>query len=195
MEERYESIYHGTSQKTGRNLIIFEVLKKSILDFLTLEQKQIQGGNRIKILHLEHEFEQTLEIPGIDFLVKLIGVVDRIDLYNDTLRIIDYKTGMIQPKQLKLPHWEALVQDTEYAYLFQILLYSYVQKSLLQQHKKTAAGIISFRNLPEYFMPFSFDKNQEDPLNGDHLNRFETTLFKVLNEIFDPKVDFTPKVW
>lgn len=194
MEERYESIYHGTSQKTGRNLIIFEVLKKSILDFLTLEQKQIQGGNRIKILHLEHEFEQTLEIPGIDFLVKLIGVVDRIDLYNDTLRIIDYKTGMIQPKQLKLPHWEALVQDTEYAYLFQILLYSYVQKSLLQQHKKTAAGIISFRNLPEYFMPFSFDKNQEDPLNGDHLNRFETTLFKVLNEIFDPKVNFTPKV-
>ena len=193
MEERYESIYHGTQQKTGRNLIIFEVLKKSILDFLTIEQKHIQEGNRIKILHLEHKFEQTIEIPGIDFPIKLIGVVDRIDLYNDTLRIIDYKTGMIQPKQLKLPHWEVFDQDTEYAYLFQVLLYSYVQKYLLSQYTKAAAGIISFRNLPQYFMPFSHEKNHDDALNADNLNRFEMTLFNIISEIFNPKVNFTHK--
>ena len=58
MEERYRSIYHGAENRTGRNHIIFEVLKKSILDFLTIEEKCVQQGNRIEILHLEHPFEQ-----------------------------------------------------------------------------------------------------------------------------------------
>jgi ATP-dependent helicase/nuclease subunit B len=193
MEERYQSIYHGTHQKTGRNHIIFEVLKKSILDFLAIEHKHVQQGNRIKILHLEHKFEQSIHPPGIDIPVKLIGVVDRIDLYNDTLRIIDYKTGMIQPRQLKLPHWEIFNENNDYAYLFQILIYSYVQKSLLSKHQKAAAGIISFRNLPQYFMSFSHGNNQDQALHSENLDHFEDTLFKIIIEIFDPKVNFKNK--
>ena len=193
MEERYQSIYHGTQHRTGRNHIIFEVLKKSILDFLALEQIYVEEGNRIKILHLEHQFDQSIQLPGIDFPIKLIGVVDRIDLFNDTLRIIDYKTGKIQPKQLKLPHWDVFNEQTDYAYLFQILLYSYVQTPLLSKYQKSTAGIISFRNLPQYFMPFSCENNQDQALNQENLDRFEATLYKIIREIFDPKVNFEDK--
>ena len=193
MEERYQSIYHGTQHRTGRNHIIFEVLKKSILDFLAIEKKYIEEGNRIKILHLEHQFEQSIQVPGIDFPVKLIGVVDRIDLFNDTLRIIDYKTSKIQPKQLKLPHWGAFNEQTDYAYLFQILLYSYVQKPILSKYQKSTAGIISFRNLPQYFMPFNCENTQNHALNKENLDRFETTLYNIISEIFDPNVNFEGK--
>lgn len=192
MEKSYQSIYHGTQKKTGRNLIIFEVLKKSIIDFLNLEKKYVSEGNQIKILHLEQEFEQKIQLPGMDFNIKLIGVVDRIDLFNDTLRIIDYKTGMIQPKQLKLPHWDVFNQDTDYAYLFQILLYSFAQKSLLSQHKNAAAGIISFRNLPQYFMSFSQQKD-DNALNSENLSRFESTLIQIISEIFDSEINFYDK--
>ena len=193
MEERYQSIYHGTQQKTGRNHIIFEVLKKSILDFLNQEQKCVREGNQIKILHLEHPFEQVIKLTGVDFPIKLIGVVDRIDSYNGTLRIIDYKTGMVQPKQLKLPNWEIFQENADYAYLFQILLYSYVQKSLISQYPKATAGIISFRNLPQYFMPFSDYNDQENTLNSENLNHFQSSLFKIISEIFDPKINFVDK--
>ena len=193
MEERYQSIYHGTQHRTGRNHIIFEVLKKSILDFLEIEQKNVEEGNHIKILHLEHQFEQSIQVPGIDFPVKLIGVVDRIDLFNDTLRIIDYKTSMIQPNQLKLPHWDVFNEHTDYAYLFQILLYSYVQKPLLSKYHKSTAGIISFRNLPQYFIPFLLENSQNQALNKVNLDRFEATLNKIIIEIFDPKVNFKDK--
>ena len=111
-------------------------------------------------------------MPGIDFPIKLVGVVDRIDLYNDTLRIIDYKTGMIQPRQLKLPHWEVFDEQTDYAYLFQILLYSYVQKPLLSKHQKAAAGIISFRNLPQYFMAFSTENRRIPGFKSRKLGSF-----------------------
>ena len=193
MEECYQTIYHGTEHRTGRNHIIFEVLKKSILDFLTIEEKCVLEGNRIEILHLEDQFEQSIQVPGIDFPIKLVGVVDRIDLYNDTLRIIDYKTGMIQPRQLKLPNWEVFDEQTDYAYLFQILLYSYVQKTLLFKHQKAAAGIISFRNLPQYFMAFSTENDEYQALNQENLDRFEKTLFRLINEIFDLKVNFNDR--
>ena len=186
-------VYHGTQHRTGRNHIIFEVLKKSILDFLAIEKKYVEEGNRIKILHLEHQFEQSIQVPGIDFPVKLIGVVDRIDLFNDTLRIIDYKTSKIQPKQLKLTHWGAFNEQTDYAYLFQILLYSYVQKPLLYKYQKSTAGIISFRNLPQYFMPFNCENTQNQALNQENLDRFETTLYNIISEIFDPNVNFEGK--
>ena len=193
MEERYQSIYHGTQHRTGRNHIIFEVLKKSILDFLAIEKKHVEEGNRIKILHLEHQFEHSIQLPGIDFPVKLIGVVDRIDLFNDTVRIIDYKTSKIQPKQLKLPHWGAFNEQKDYAYLFQILLYSYVKKPLLSKYQKSTAGIISFRNLPQYFMPFNYENTQNQALNQENLDRFETTLYNIISEIFDPNVNFEGK--
>ena len=193
MEKSYQSIYKGNQQKTGRNHIIFEVLKKSILDFIAIEQKHVQQGNLIKILQLEQKFEESIRLPGIDFPLKLIGVIDRIDLYNDTLRIIDYKTGMIQPRQLKLSRWEVFYEKNDYAYLFQILLYCYVQKSLLCKHQKKAAGIISFRNLPQYFMSFYYGNKLDQGLNAENLDRFEGILFKIISEIFDPKVNFKNK--
>jgi hypothetical protein len=100
---------------------------------------------------------------------------------------------MVQPKQLKLPHWEIFQENADYAYLFQILLYSYVQKSLISQYPKATAGIISFRNLPKYFMPFSDYNDQENTLNSENLNHFQSSLFKIISEIFDPKINFVDK--
>ena len=193
LEEHYRKIYHGTPKIIGRNYIIFEVLKKSIMDFLTLEEQAVKQGNQIKILFLEHQFEQIIHPPNIDFPVKLVGVVDRIDLYNGQLRIIDYKTGMVQPKQLKLPHWEVFYEDTDFAYLFQILLYSYVQKPLISQYPGANAGIISLRNLPEYFMPFTTKNNPNQSLNPENLARFEVKLFDIIDQIFDSKLNFIDK--
>ena len=99
MEDKYQLIYHGNNRRTGRNYIIFEFLKKSILDFLAIEEASINQGNEIKILDLEKSFEHSINIPELDFPIKLIGIVDRMDQFNGNLRIIDYKTGLIQPKQ------------------------------------------------------------------------------------------------
>ena len=190
MENKYQSIYHGNKKRTGRNQIIFEVLKKSIIDFLKIEEALVSEGNEIKILALEKPFEHIIKIPELDFPIKLIGVVDRMDEFNGALRIIDYKTGAIQPKQLRLSDWNILREDPDFTYLFQILLYSYVHAETISNYRASYAGIISFRNLPENFMPFESKIDDGQPLCKDNLNNFEKVLFQLISEIFNPKITF-----
>jgi hypothetical protein len=194
MEDKYQSIYHGNNRRTGRNYIIFEVLKKSILDFLAIEEASINQGNEIKILDLEKSFEHSINIPELDFPIKLIGIVDRMDQFNGTLRIIDYKTGLIQPKQLRLKDWKELRGDNDLAYLFQILIYSYVHADTISRYKESFTGIISFRNLPEYFMPFELKIDHSYALNNDNLNNFEKVLFELIGEIFNSRIPFKASI-
>jgi hypothetical protein len=42
-------------------------------------------------------------------------------------------------------------------------------------------------------MSFSHGNNQDQALNPENLDRFEITLFKIIREIFDPKVNFKNK--
>jgi hypothetical protein len=194
MEDKYQSIYYGNNRRTGRNYIIFEVLKKSILDFLAIEEASINQGNEIKILDLEKPFEHSINIPELDFPIKLIGIVDRMDQFNGALRIIDYKTGLIQPKQLRLKDWKELRGDNDLAYLFQILIYSYVHADTISRYKESFTGIISFRNLPEYFMPFELKIDQSYALNNDNLNNFEKVLFELIGEIFNSRIPFKASI-
>ena len=64
---------------------------------------------------LEADLGISIEVPGLDFPVRVGGKVDRIDHYNGQMRIIDYKTGK-SPK----PGWEekALFQLRVYALLY-----------------------------------------------------------------------------
>ena len=198
MEEKYKSIYHGNKKRTGRNYIIFEVLQKSVIDLLSAEQKIVEQGNQLKVLYLEKKFEKEISIPGVSQPVKLIGVVDRIDELNGTLRIIDYKTGRVNPNQLIIPDWDLLLSNRDYAYLFQILVYSYVHPEFISSYKTVEAGIISFRNLPSYFMKFSIKFKKSDPSESQgicavNLSNFEKILFEIILEIFDQKINFNHK--
>ncbi len=184
MEEKYKSIYHGNKKRTGQSQI-FEVLQKSVIDLLNEEKKIVKQGDQLKVLYLEKKFEKEISIPGVSQPVKLIGVVDRIDELNGTLRIIDYKTGRVNPNQLITPEWDLLLTNRDYAYLFQILLYSYVHPEFISSYKTVEAGIISFRNLPSYFMKFSTKFNKSDPLVSQgicevNLSKFEEILFEII---------------
>lgn len=179
----------------GKNLIIFEVAKRFVHNFLNAEKELLQSGQELKILYIENEeLRQKLAIPELDFPVYLSGRVDRVDALNGNIRVVDYKTGFAEEKHLKIKDWDELIQDYEYSKAFQVLSYA----SLLLAHKKyeqVQAGIISFKNMKSGFIPFTdaSEKNKLVEIDSKVLNLFHEQVKKLILEIFNPEIPFIEK--
>ncbi len=184
----------------GKNLIIFEIAKRYVSNFLNLEMKDVKAGNKIKILNIEANNSISIEIPELNFPVKLTGKVDRVDEYNGTIRIIDYKTGRVELNKVEVVNWEDILTDYDkYSKSFQILCYAYM---MIESNKMTLpveAGIMSFKNLNEGFLKFSKkDKTgsyakKDTLITQKTLENFSEQLKKLIIEICDISIPFTEK--
>ena len=120
-----EKIKNG-KKRTGKNALIFKIIEEVLKRFLIAEKKQVSTGNQIQIISLEHKFSRSIYIKALDKKINFKGTVDRIDIFNDTLRIIDYKTGNINESDLSFTLWEELRIKTKKSALFQVLLLSLI---------------------------------------------------------------------
>ncbi|WP_228156420.1 PD-(D/E)XK nuclease family protein [Arcobacter caeni] len=82
--EKIEELFNKYKSTNPFLILDLEIWKKKLYDFYLYEKQRLE--NR-KILSLEKPFE--CEFEGI----KIKGVIDRVDLYNDIFEVIDYKTS------------------------------------------------------------------------------------------------------
>ena len=135
--------YEGDFTK-GKNLIIFEIAKRYVSNFIDLEIASL-NNNKIKIIAIEAEDTIDINIKGIDFPIKLKGKVDRIDEFNGVTRVVDYKSGKVEQGKVELVNWEDLTTDYDkYSKPFQILCYAYMMYKKKRINLPIEAGIISF---------------------------------------------------
>lgn len=183
----------------GKNLIIFEIAKRYVSNFLNLEIKALKAGNEIKIVAIEADNNITINIPELTYPVKIRGKVDRVDECNGTLRIIDYKTGNVLKGQVEITNWETITTDyKKYSKSFQILCYAYMMHQSQNIKLPIEAGIISFKNLSAGFLKFTKKdatntKNKSSLITQDTLADFEKELKYLIIEICNRNIDFTEK--
>ncbi|MBR99623.1 MAG: hypothetical protein CMC57_06625 [Flavobacteriaceae bacterium] len=191
INEKFKKIYGNSYKKTGSNYIIHEVLKKNIKDFILKEKNLVKDGRTIEIIYLEEDLEKNISIPSLPFPVKFRGQPDRIDKLDGVTRIIDYKTGKILPSNLKLSKIENLFSGTKFISSFQLLSYFYLYSNHLENNDSVQAGIISFKNLDQYFMPLSLSGSQKNNfIDPSTLSLFEKSLIDLIIEIFNSKIPF-----
>lgn len=173
----------------GKNLLIFEIAKQHIRNFLNLELQAIKQGNEIIVLDVEQELKATIAINSSKKNINLRGIADRIELFNGTVRIIDYKTGTADQSMLNHKNWEfSRTNYKSYSKRFQVLFYAYCY---IQQHKinldskPLESGIISFKNLKNGFL-----KVNNKPVNTNDIKDFEAELIWLLEEIYNPNQSF-----
>lgn len=184
---QFELCYNSVNIKTGKNLIIYNVAKQFVRNFLQAELTQLENGDEIIIKGLELKFESQIR-PD----VKLKGTVDRLDQVNGTLRILDYKTGKVIGTELVIKDWEVLISDyKKQSKAFQVLCYALMLSKENGLPEKAEAGIISFKNLGSGFLKLSENKNSQ--LTAELLDTFEVHLNKLIDELLDINVPFIEK--
>jgi ATP-dependent exoDNAse (exonuclease V) beta subunit len=195
----FKEFYKEGDITKGKNLIVFEIAKRYLNNFLNMEIEELKQGNEIKILAIESENRVPVKIDGLDYPIYLTGKVDRVDQYNGTTRIIDYKTGKVEQNQVEVIDWEALTTDyKKYSKSFQILCYAYAMHKDNKVNLPVEAGVISFKNLNSGFLKFAkkegtYDKNKNTFISEDILNSFEGELNKLILEICNPNINFIEK--
>ena len=184
----------------GKNLIIYEVAKQYIKNFLSKEIEDLEQGNTIEIIDLEKSIEANIEVSGLNHSVKIRGIVDRVDRYNGTVRIIDYKSGKVDQSKVEIINWEDINMDYDkYSKSFQVLTYALMLFKNKDFPLPLEGGIISFKNLNKGFLKFAKkDKpgayaNKETLITEETLANFEQQLQGLIQEIFNPEIAFIEK--
>jgi hypothetical protein len=193
--KQFKVVYKEGEIKKGRNLLAFEVAKRNVSNFLKMELDLISNGDQVQIIALEKTFERQLQHPALPFPVLIKGNVDRIELRNGKIRIIDYKTGKVEKASVVLKSWNGLTQELKNDKIIQVLAYAFMFETEAKEIP-IEAGIISFKNLKSGFLPFGFkeDKELTTTVSKEILGSYLEEIVVLLKEIFDVTIPFEEKI-
>ena len=180
--------------KTGFNSIIASVIDTMISRFLDNEHNIVKE-NSLRILCTEKELSFHLNN------VELHGFADRIDLLNDKLRVIDYKTGSVNPYDVSISGNAQQLQDMHdksiqlimYKYLFIKMLNSNtlgLDEALIAHIKQEniVPGIIALQKMSNGV--FELKVNNAD-LANDFEAQCDIMFEQLISDIFDKNNPFT----
>jgi ATP-dependent helicase/nuclease subunit B len=191
----FEKHYEKGNIETGKNKLIFEVCKNHVKRFLNQELQVIQQNKQLKIIALEKKLSTEINIEGINFPIKIKGIVDRIDEFDGVTRIIDYKTGKVEAKDLKITDFGVMGEDYKYTKALQVMLYSFLfsEENGGNFSKPVEAGIISFKNLNSGFLKMNFAEKRggnDSFISSENIDQFLIELSRIISEILNPEIPF-----
>jgi len=196
----FKELYKEGDITQGLNLISFEIAKRYVSNFLAYELACINKGDKIIIEAIESKMNVSLNVPELQFPIRLIGTIDRIDICNGTRRIIDYKTSQVSQSELERVHWKDITSDYKaYSKSFQIMTYAYMLNVEAVFTSPVEAGIISFKNLKSGLLKFAKkDKpgahaQKTTLLSTALLEHYEQELNTLILELFNLDIDIVEK--
>lgn len=167
------------------------VLKALALDLLLryFDQRIKDFTQDFTIHALEQRYAGLIEVNGVK--VKVQGVVDKIELHGSTWEVIDYKTGKVEPKDIKPGSKEEELVDILRAdgkdKFRQLLLYYF----LLREYSGIKANFLfrfySFRSLST---PLILDVNKYT--EEEVMSAVRGMLREMIEEVLDEKIPFAP---
>lgn len=191
---QFKLVYKEGEIKKGRNLLAFEVAKRNVQNFLKLELDALEQGDIVQIVALETTYERTLSDSRLPFPVLIKGNVDRIELRNGKVRIVDYKTGKVEQRNVTLKDWSGLTEDIKNEKIIQVLAYAFMYENEANG-QEIEAGIISFKNLKTGFMPFQFKKEKAVAaiVTAEIMENYLEQIVVLLQEILNVDLPFEEK--
>jgi len=187
VNKKMGAIFPSDELKQGRNFIMVELAKMFITRFVQYDLSEMRENGPVKLIALELPFNPTLASHGFD--LRMFGLADRVDERMGTIRIIDYKTGLVVKYELK-SSFEEMRSNSKKSKALQLAFYKWAYAKINHvQASQIQSCIFSFRNMSEGYIPLVVD-SEDEKFVGD----FEEMLNNIVSEMLDPAEPFQHKI-
>lgn len=178
---------HFSAEETslGKNLLAKRIAIRYISSYLDQEKKSVRDASHI-VSALETDLNFSVAVRGKT--VNLKGQADRIDQADSYIRLIDYKTGKADAKELTVTDWNEVLENPDISKSFQLLMYAWLYSKMNGGEIPVQSGIVSFRKLKDGLLAVKTPDG--DFLFPKTLNEFGDALMRLLDEVFDPEKAF-----
>ena len=185
--------YQNIDITSGKNLLAYKAIIRMVENYLLYEENRLKKkSDGFIIYNLESilTYKTSLNINGKDIEIMIKGKPDRIETNGSVVRILDYKTGKTENRELKVDSEEGLTKNPELAKAFQLLMYAYLfNKNENFTANQFELGIISIAAPGEGIKKTCFKENYR--ITSNDLQSFEKVIFQIANELFNTEIPFT----
>ena len=191
MLQTFRDIFLDKRFINGKNALVYHHYKKCLKSLIEKEILDVKEFGTYKILETEKElnFETTIKNNELIKNIKLLGHIDRVDLTDQGIRLIDYKTGMVQQSELNIYNFDKLSKKQK---SLQLLFYALLWKKNYNSNEHLQCQIISLKNTFQPKLNLSYKKMTfiEDNLISNFHKWLEEFLIEINNnEIFKHDVN------
>ncbi|MCS7018126.1 MAG: PD-(D/E)XK nuclease family protein [Cytophagales bacterium] len=196
----------GLVTDKGKNYLLKYIAQWLIERFLMLEKHMapLELLAQETSLHAIITCHPPTETAPIKVFLK--GTVDRIDIFNGKIRLVDYKTGTFHSKDLHAISMEELLVNPEKEKVVQLIIYKYLLLRQLQSHSgkklpphavdlvnnfNIVSGFYFFRKLSEGFQPYSL---KDEPSTAEEFMEYVEKFIQILvGEMLNPDIPFAQR--
>ena len=183
LEQALESEYNAALVKRGENVLQLEIARTTLLKLLRQEMKELSEGSPAPhIVKLEQELTSTH--PGTAAgTLGFRGFADRREELHGVPRVVDYKSGKVEAKELKLKGaWTEQLEGGDKGKALQLVVYATMVLASLgpeAQERGVFAAIRSGRNVREGLLMLEIDG--ERLIKPHHVQTFIDWLARKLD--------------
>ncbi|MBP5396328.1 MAG: PD-(D/E)XK nuclease family protein [Bacteroidales bacterium] len=180
---------HEDEIRHEKNRLVLELCQRYLTRYLTLCRKELQGDTpAYSVIRTEQRFESRLPVAGGNG-IRFSGCIDRVDaLPNGEHRIVDYKTGFVNPASLKIKEMESIV-DGRHKEALQLMLYLLAAQETGPQNG-WSGEIIPLQH-PEQSLRLQI--GNRTVFNADDFESFAAIISDLLAEMANPERSFEAK--
>ena len=186
--------FHSGLPQTGFNHLSKTVIDNMLANFFREEKKFIKEGEtgeiryKLSMIDMEKEMSHTFNVDGKD--IKLKGFADRIDKVNNTIRIIDYKTGKVEDHNVKVKADQTdITLMAEKSIQLLVYKYLYLMENPELNPDDIEPGIIGFLKLSNGIFSLNTSENQD--FNNDFRTNCENYFIRFFKEVLSREIPFS----
>ncbi len=196
-KERLDQLFGSKNTESGKNFLTRVILEKFLSNFISAEKEYLKEHRQLTIIGTEEELTKSLNftINEKTYQFNFRGSADRIDIANNQLRIVDYKTGNVEESHLKITanktsdQWDKMFND-EYDKAFQLMMYAWMYWEHRGNYQGLQCGISALKKHSKYYPLSLYQKNH---IEERDIKRFEADLITLVEEILNQEIPFTQR--